>query len=111
MAYDPAVRLTPLQALSHDFFADAFPVCALLPAVAATAAEAAAAEAASTDVKPPGLVAAKPDLGHSTVLEPPPSSHTPRLSKRAAEPVCPGAAPPAVVPRLGELGHHRLKTA
>ena len=99
LAYDPAARLTPLQALSHDFFADAFPVCALLPAAAAAAA-AAAAEAASADAKPPGLAAARPDLGRHAAPEPPPSSHAPpRPGKRAAAHACPGAA---------ELGH-RLK--
>ena len=108
LAYDPAARLTPLQALSHDFFADAFPVCALLPAAAAAAA-AAAAEAASADTKPPGLAVARPDLGRRAAPEPPPFSHTPRLGKRAADEACPGVAPPAVVPRLAELGH-RLKT-
>ena len=98
LAYDPAARLTPLQALSHDFFADAFPVCALLPAAAAAAA--AAAEAASADAKPPGLAAARPDLGRHAAPEPPPSSHAPpRPGKRAAAHACPGAA---------ELGH-RLK--
>jgi len=101
LAYDPAARLTPLQALSHDFFADAFPMCALLPAAAA----AATAEAASADTKPPGLAAARPGLGRSAAPEPPPSLHTPRLGKRTAEQACPGAAPPTVVPRLGELGH------
>ena len=105
LAYDPAARLTPLQALSHDFFADAFPVCALLPAAAAAAA---AAEAASADTKPLGLAVSRPDLGRCAAPEPPPSSHMPRLGKRAAEQACPGVAPPAVVPRLGELGH-RLK--
>ena len=105
LAYDPAVRLTPLQALSHDFFADAFPVCALLPAAAAAAAAAATAAAASADTKPPGLAVARPDLGRRAAPEPPPSSHAPRLGKRAAEQACPGAAPPAIVPRLAELGH------
>ena len=115
LAYDPAVRLTPLQALSHDFFADAFPVCALLPAAAAAAAaadaaaaaaEAAeAAETASADTKPPALAVARPDLGRRAAPEPPPSSHAPRLGKRAAVQACPGAAPPAIVPRLAELGH------
>ena len=109
LAYDPAVRLTPLQALSHDFFADAFPVCALLPAAAAAEAAAAAAEAAaeaaSADTKPPALAVARPDLGRRAAPEPPPSSHAPRLGKRAAVQACPGAAPPAIVPRLAELGH------
>ena len=102
LAYDPAVRLTPLQALSHDFFADAFPVCALLPAAAAAEA---AAEAASADTKPPALAVARPDLGRRAAPEPPPSSHAPRLGKRAAAQACPGVAPPAIVPRLAELGH------
>ena len=75
--------------------------------VAAAAAEA-AAEAASADTKPPALAVARPDLGRRAAPEPPPSSHAPRLGKRAAEQACPGVAPPAVVPRLGELGH-RLK--
>ena len=109
LAYDPAVRLTPLQALSHDFFADAFPVCALLPAAAAAEAAAAAAEAAaeaaSADTKPPALAVARPDLGRRAAPEPPPSSHAPRLGKRAAAQACPGATPPAIVPRLAELGH------
>ena len=110
LAYDPAVRLTPLQALSHDFFADAFPVCALLPAAAAAEAAAAAAaaeaaEAASADTKPPALAVARPDLGRRAAPEPPPSSHAPRLGKRAAAQACPGVAPPAIVPRLAELGH------
>ena len=103
LAYDPAARLTPLQALSHDFFADAFPVCALLPAAATAAA--AAAEAASADTKPPALAVARPDLGRRAAPEPPPSSHAPRLGKRAAAQACPGVAPPAIVPRLAELGH------
>ena len=109
LAYDPAVRLTPLQALSHDFFADAFPVCALLPAAAAAEAAAAAAEAAaeaaSADTKPPALAVARPDLGRRAAPEPPPSSHAPRLGKRAGAQACPGVAPPAIVPRLAELGH------
>ena len=89
----------------NDFFADAFPVCALLPAAAAAAAAAEAAEAASADTKPPGLAVAGPGLGRRAAPKTPPPSHTPRLGKRAVEQACPGAAAPAVVPRLAELGH------
>ena len=91
LAYDPAARLTPLQALSHELFADAFPVCALLPAAAA-----------DTKAEPPasggvgGGGGAAPG-GAQQAAEPP--EHTPRLSKRA-EPSAAGAdAEPAAQPK------------
>ena len=98
LAYDPAARLTPLQALSHELFADAFPVCALLPAAAAdTKAEPPASGGVGGGGGVRGGGGGAAPGGAQQAAEPP--EHTPRLSKRAEPSVAGADAEPAAQPK------------